>query len=335
MRQAAVLLLLCPPLAAQVPVMGPGDALRIQEAFRLVAAVQDSIWPGGLGGTPFPLLLVTAEHEHLLAYLRTPTGFEPGHAVAGLKVLTRPRQFAPNLLATFPAFGPPSVIVVGQPEATGKSSTEWILTILHERFHQFQYGDPSYYAAVDTLGLSGGDQTGMWMLNYPFPYDSTAVANEFAGLARNLGRLVQGSTPVERQAFWRSYREFLDGLAEPDRRYFGFQVWQEGVSRYVEIEGAAAAARMYEPTAAFTALPDFEGFGAIAERLRGTMLQELATADLALNRRVNFYPFGAALAMLLDLDDPGWKDRYLTEKFSIEIASAARPPRNDRGIRAP
>lgn len=334
MRQATLLLLLCPPLAAQVPA---GDALRIQEAFRLVAAVQDSVWPGGLGNTPFPLLLVTGDREYLVSFPRTPDGFEPGGLSPGFTdpVLTRARQFPTNLLATFPAFGPPSVIVVGQPQATGKTSTEWILTILHERFHQFQYADPSYFAAVDTLGLSGGDQTGMWMLNYPFPYDSSELADQFASLARTLGRLVQTSTSTERKEFWRSYREFLDGLAEPDRRYFGFQVWQEGISRYVEIQGAAAAARLYQATPEFRALPDYEAFGPVADRLRATMLRELATADLSRNRRVNFYPFGAALAMLLDMDDPGWKDRYMEQKFSVGIASAAVPPRNDLGVRVP
>jgi hypothetical protein len=35
-------------------------------------------------------------------------------------------------------------------------------------------------------------------------------------------------------------------------------------------------------------------------------------------RRVSFYAFGAGLALLLDGDAPGWKSRYLTEKFTVE-----------------
>ncbi len=90
------------------------------------------------------------------------------------QIWTRPRQLQPNLLATFPAFGPPSVVVVGRAEATKKASTSWVLTILHEHFHQHQSADPEYYREVEQLGLSNGDQTGMWMLNYPFPYQSAA-----------------------------------------------------------------------------------------------------------------------------------------------------------------
>jgi hypothetical protein len=34
-------------------------------------------------------------------------------------------------------------------------------------------------------------------------------------------------------------------------------------------------------------------------------------------RRVAFYTVGAAEAMLLDLADPNWRERYFAEKFSL------------------
>ncbi len=320
MRLAIFLLLTAPALHAQAATTLPGDAVRIQEAFRLVAGIQDSVWPGGFGATPFPLLLVTQDREYLVAYPRTPAGFAPGELAPGfgMPVLERPRQFSPTFLATFPAFGPPSVIVVGEPEATGKPSSEWIITILHERFHQFQSRDSTYYAGVDALDLSGGDQTGMWMLNYPFPYDSASVATQFASLAHNLARLVQGSTPAERKEFWRNYLSFLGGLAERDRRYLSFQLWQEGVARYVELQAAAVAARRYHARPVFMALPDFKPFDSVAAELRAAMLGELVSPDLPKNRRVSFYAFGAGLALLLDRDAPGWQRRYLREKFALE-----------------
>src|SRR5207249_765319 len=61
-------------------------------------------------------------------------------------VLVRDRHFAPNLLATFPAVAGVSTIVVGLPAATNKNSTEWVLTLLHEHFHQLQTSRPGYYA---------------------------------------------------------------------------------------------------------------------------------------------------------------------------------------------
>ena len=50
----------------------------------------------------------------------------------------------------------------------------------------------------------------------------------------------------------------------------------------------------------------------------GAILGELATADLRTQQRVAFYAFGAGLALLLDLENGGWKGRYLKEKFLLE-----------------
>ena len=84
----------------------------------------------------------------------------------------RERVFPPNLRACFPAVGDVSTIVIGQPAATEQSSTFWVLTVLHEHFHQLQNAQPDYYSSVDSLNLARGDSTGGWMLNFPFPYDS-------------------------------------------------------------------------------------------------------------------------------------------------------------------
>ena len=46
---------------------------------------------------------------------------------------------------------------------------------MHEHFHQLQWAQPEYLKAIDDLGLSKGDATGMWMLNYPFPYDDPEI----------------------------------------------------------------------------------------------------------------------------------------------------------------
>ena len=97
------------------------------------------------------------------------------------EVYARPRTFPPRLLATFPIEGI-STVVVGQPENTSASSpTDWVVILLHEHFHQLQEAQPDFYAKVAALGLSRGDQTGMWMLNYPFPYEASAVEKAYGG----------------------------------------------------------------------------------------------------------------------------------------------------------
>ena len=327
MRAATTLCAAFAGFTGQLAGPDPVDLLRIDEAFRLTEAVQDSVWPGGFGMVPFPLLLVTAEREFLMGFPGTPPGFTEGQELAPFdsRVLERPRELQENLLATFPLFGPPSLIVVGRPEATGKTSTSWVLTLLHERFHQFQTADTAYYAAVEHLDLAGDDQTGMWMLNYPFPYDSPGVVQHFETLSRDLARLLDGSTAAQRATFWTDYVAFLEGLSGRDRRYLSFQIWQEGVARYVELRAAAAAARVFTPSAAFTALPDYRPFADVADELLDRIRDDLANPDLAGRKRVSFYAFGAGLGLLLDEDVPDWKSRYLTEKFAVEryITSSA------------
>ena len=295
------------------------DMVRIAEAQRLAEQIQGKVWPNW-EKAPFAVLFVAPDSEWLIGYPRTPSGFaEVGYSVLlRSKILSRPRQFDPKLLATFPAFGLPPVVVVGRADSTGKTSTEWVVTVLHEHFHQLQMSDTNYISAVDKLGLSGDDKTGMWMLNYPFPYQTPQIATAYAATSRRLAELLKGSTAEARQAFWRSYADFLASFTEKDRRYFSFQVWQEGISRYVELRVAELAATDYQPSVEFLALPGVEPFSEVAARMRAAIMKELLNPDLPKRKRVSFYAFGAGLGLLLDLDGQDWKQRYLSEKFFVE-----------------
>jgi hypothetical protein len=239
--------------------------------------------------------------------------------VLGGEVLVRPRTMAPGLLATFPAVGGMPTIVVGTPAATGKSSTAWVLTILHEHFHQLQTSRPGYYAGVDALGLARGDQTGMWMLNYAFPYDSAAVRTRFAALADVLGSALTGGNA---SAHWRAVADARAALratlAADDERYLAFQMWQEGVARYTELQAARWAAAHHEPGAAFRALPDFTAYASAAATLEAELRRELRDVPLERSRRVAFYPAGAATALLLDEVAPGWRTRYFERGYSLD-----------------
>src|SRR5438045_40970 len=114
------------------------DAVRIHEFYRLASQIQDQIWPDW-SHTPLPLLLVTPETEFLTHWAEPPQDFKK----VGDGFYTRPRKFPTNFLATFPAFGPPSVIVIGEPENTeSKTSTPWLITVMHEHFHQLQNFQP-------------------------------------------------------------------------------------------------------------------------------------------------------------------------------------------------
>ena len=318
-----------PGLAQPVaPTISATDRTRLAEARRLIAAVGESVWPGW-SEAPSALLLVTADREYLLWHPAPSSDFvSAGHdSLLASDVYTRPRQFPPTLLATFPAVGGVPTIVVGTAEQTGKRSTGWILAIAHEHFHQWQTSRPGYYARVAALDLAKGDSTGMWMLNHPFPYASSGVRNEFDALARDLRAALRDTVETNHQRHAMivasARRRLAASLDEPDRRYLDFQLWQEGVARYTEYMVARAAASAYAPTAAFRALPDAETFASAADR----MLREiLETESVSLDgQRVAFYPVGAALGLWLDRAHPAWRRRYIERMVSLD--SAAPPHR--------
>ena len=163
--------------------------------------------------------------------------------------------------------------------------------------------------------------TGMWMLNYPFPYDSAPVESAFDRLKIALADAVNASDSTVSQKFenYRTVRrDFFNSLSAPDRKYMSFQLWQEGVARYTELRIAQWAADHYVPTAAFQQLPDY------------TPLFELAATQLAIVRkspykvalnqfqRVSFYIIGSAEAFLLDRTQPAWKEVYFSRPFSLD-----------------
>jgi hypothetical protein len=267
---------------------------------------------------PTPLLLVTPETEFLTHHPNPPADFKP----VGDGFSMRPRQFPIQLEATFPAFGPPAVIVIGEPKNTAsKASTPWLIVLMHEHFHHMQDGMTGYFTAVDDLGLSHGDKTGMWMLQYPFPYAKAEVVQSFGRLRDLLLVTVSESDPVKFKQDAERYvamrKSFLSQLSAEDHRYLSFQLWQEGVARYTQIK-AAEAAGGYEPTPEFAALADYESFNAYAKRARAETLDELRHVDLATAQRTAIYSFGAVEGLLLDRLNPRWKDGYLKQMLSTD-----------------
>ena len=176
------------PDARRAPTLAEADRIRIAEAFRVADSLGDRLWPGW-SSAPFAVLLVTPDQEFLVRHPKPTPEFTRlvGVAILGSPVWSRPRQFDVNLLASFPAVGAVPTIVIGQPENTAaKTSTGWVLTLLHEHFHQMQYAQPGYYPGVNALGLARGDQQGSWMLNFPFPYAGPAVQAQFAVMCARL-----------------------------------------------------------------------------------------------------------------------------------------------------
>ena len=184
-----------------------------------------------------------------------------------------------------------------------------------------QDSQPNFYEEVNQLNLARGDQTGMWMLNFAFPYERPEVAQKFSAAARALALALaarRGRDFRNKLAAYLSARKgFQDVLAADDYKYFSFQLWKEGVARYTEYRVALEAAARYTPTREFASLKDFTPFAEDARRSLALVMNDLEKMSLAERKRTAFYPFGAGEALLLDRVRPGWQRRYFVEKFSL------------------
>lgn len=306
------------------PSLEPIDRIRLAEYFRLASQLENSCWPEW-SGAPRAVLLVSDSVEFLINHPAPSVEFESvgWDSTLGATVSWRKRAFSPQFEATFPAIDITPTIVIGRAENTAsKTSTRWVTTLMHEHFHQLQTMRPDYYASVDSLDLSGGDMTGMWMLNYDFPYDSVPIATEFNGLCADLSKLLStvdaDSFNTGIKQYWKKREEFRNKLAPEPRSYFSFQIWQEGIARYVEYRAASMAGATYTPSKEFATLPDFTPFAAVAEKIHRGIMSQLAAANLTEQRRVAFYPFGAGEGLLLDRVNPKWREQYLGTRFRIQ-----------------
>lgn len=305
-----------------LPQLRLADRVRIAEAFRIADQFQNELW-AGWSEVPFTILLVTPEQEFLIRHPEptqdfTPVGFD---SLLDCEVWQRDTVFGTHFLATFPAVNDVPTVVIGQPEHTGKSSTAWTMTLLHEHFHQLQNSTPGYYQAVNDLDLAGDDRTGMWMLNYPFPYEAVKVGEKYRQLCdQQLTALRSRGTPHFPAALGKylQTRELLTtSLASPDQKYLSFQLWQEGVARYTEYRMANLAAALYEPTAEFCALDDYTTLQECANQILDRTMNSIEQLSLADYGRVAFYSTGAGDALLLDEINPQWRSEYFTEWFAL------------------
>jgi hypothetical protein len=328
----AVLLLFRGAIAQERPGMPQADRVRLAEFFRLGESAGDRLW-NGWGEAPFAVLLVTSQHEFLVRHPHPSGDFVSlGYdSLLGSEVFVRERTQPTNVEATLPAIQPSmiSTIVIGEaPNTSSKTSTPWVVTLLHEHFHQLQDSQPDYYPAVNALGLSDSDKTGMWMLEYPFPYDSVEVQRRFSDLSKLLLEALQARDDADRATKLASYlaerRKFQETLAPDSYKYFSFQLWQEGIARYTEYQAARLAATSYTPSPAFRSLEDFTPFERTADSVLMRILVELSTQRLGESRRQAFYSFGAAEGLLLDKINPSWKSRYFTDKFDLGACYEAR-----------
>lgn len=326
-KLAPIVLLLLAVVSAQAqqkPSLSQIDRVRLAEAFSLGDAIGNRIWKDW-DKAPFAVLLVTPEYEFLIRHPRPTNDFTLiGHDdLLKSDVYYRKTTIQTDFQATYPAVGGVSTIVTGQAENTAsKTSTPWVVVLMHEHFHQLQDSQPSFFEQVTALNLAHGDQSGMWMLNYKFPYDGYEVRQQFFVMSRLLADAIKSKDSADFSANLSAYMtarmQLKEMLNADDYKYFSFQLWKEGIARYTEYHVAKLAATDYKPTKAFASLKDFTSYQTVADQVMNRTLHELSTLELEKSKRVSFYAMGAGEGLSLDRVNPQWRGRYLIDKFSLD-----------------
>lgn len=299
----------------------PADQARIMEAKRISYHFGDSIWEG-FNDAPFAILLVMDDYEYLIEHSSPPDDFEEfGYdSLIESKIYRRPTQMNKGFLATFP-FAGINTVVIGTPENTGLNSTEWIITLLHERFHQYQYSSRGYFKDVNNLNLANGDETGMWQLNYPFPYSDKEVIEKYTNYTQALHEAVYaiGTERWEdaKRGYFQARELFKSALSTDDYKYISFQWYQEGIARYTEYVFLEKL-EDNEPTKEVRELSDFVPFGAYKQSFFEKHLRSVLDLRLEEVGRVTVYDVGFAEALILRESNPGWERNYLEIKFELQ-----------------
>ena len=160
------------------------------------------------------------------------------------------------------------------------------------------------------------------MLNYPFPYDSIELGEQFSEMCvllfKALSSIGTPSFTEDVQNYLQARTTIAKTLLPGDSRYFSFQVWLEGVARYTEYHMAKLAAERYKPTDDFRSLEDYLPFQERARDIHDGTLSNLEQLSLAEYGRVAFYYVGAGEALLLDEVNPEWRAHYFSEWFTLD-----------------
>lgn len=289
-------------------VLGSDVRALIAEALSVVERHGDAIWPG-FSDAPRQIVVATPAHDVLLcpegpAADFTGLGTDP---VTGCELRVRDLTFPERMAASFPAVDGRPTVVIGLPETLGTEPFDWTVTLVHERFHQYQSAWPQYFEQVDALDLSGGDETGMWMLNYAFPYAEPEVEAAFDAMTAALLTALEApaiSAEQHAAAYWEAREAARHQVSESDWRYFEFQLWNEGLSRWTE--GAISLAAGADD-------PDYAAHAGHEYQSMINSLQALRREGLGALKRSAVYAIGAGEGLLLDRVRPGWRAAYFAE----------------------
>lgn len=318
---AAALIAGVPALAADTQSPSQAERAMIAEAQKIVRTWGDAVWTG-FSQTPLPILLVDPEQETLFCGAPT-AGFAAADfdAITQCSTQTRRRELPVDISAAADLDGSQLIIQMGLPAALDGSEADWIVTFLHEAFHQHQDTLPGYAPALERIRKQLERTGPQWMLDYPFPYGDPEVKKAFSQLTASALRFLESRTDQEADAaiaeYTRARIRAEQAIAADDWLYYEFQVGHEGVARWTELKLAALAGETRNDIAAI-AQDRNEGLA--------VSLRAIDQQGVAVWKRSVFYVLGAIEAMMLDRVRPQWRRDYASDPFSLGALLQAAAP---------
>lgn len=279
---------------------------KVQHIYR---GTGNLLWPG-FDKVLLDLVLIGPESETLFCHAAAkgfvPAGRDP---LTQCPLQTRSRELAVDLSAAANFFPGGATIAMGCPKALEMPPAYWKATVLHEAFHLYQSHIAGYAQTVAALGLAGRSINGSWMLNHPFPYADPQVEAAFLAMGDAGLAFLKATSPEQRRATTKAYvarRETaLAQVSAANRRYYEFQVGQEGVARWTEL----TLARQGDAAMRDDALGRWKGLA--------TSLRSIREQGFKIWKRSAFYVYGAIEAEMLERAGVNWRDEYRRHPFGL------------------
>lgn len=311
--------------AAAPPLPSPAIRAMIHDVRVWTTIDGEKLWPG-FARAPVPIDLIDDRHETLFCR-RQAKGFawRGRDKITGCAMLSRPRVLNRDLAASLDIDENVQAIAIGLPATLDMSALAWRATLLHEAFHQYQSALPGYRAAVQRVRATLHAKQADWPLTYAFPYGNADVGRAFAAMTAAARQfLTAGSGTLKQQAMidYVHARHIARTTVTPaDWRYYEFQVGQEGVARWTEIELTERAGRR-DPAMATEAHERRAGLA--------NSLNAIDEQGLRVWKRGALYVYGAIEAEMLNQADAGWRDAYRRDPFGLgerldKLADAPTP----------
>lgn len=284
------------------------ERVMIRDARAIIATQGERVWPG-FAKAPFEIDVVEATREFL--FCRHPQStFAPGGVdpMSGCSIQTRPRELPVDLAASGDHLPGGAVIVMGTRKALGVNRADYILTLIHEDFHQFQSVHPTFNAAV--ARIRPARSSAEWMLDYPFPYTGDYTAAAFRRMNKAASSFLNAKSQHEREAeiaaYVRARHEAQATMPAADWSYYEFQIGKEGVARWTEIAVGQAVRKADVAAAA-------------RERRQGlqTSLTAMDRQGLAVWKRSVFYVLGPIEIDMLTSLGQDWRTDYFSKPFAF------------------